>query len=51
MDKYGTMTDEQLISEMRGGDTEVMDYIMDKYKPMVRKKPAPCICSGARQKI
>ena len=38
MDKYGTMTDEQLISEMRGGDTEVMDYIMDKYKPMVRKK-------------
>lgn len=38
MKKYDRMTDEQLISELRGGEQEIMDYIMDKYKSMVRKK-------------
>lgn len=32
------MTDEQLIQELRKGDRAIMDYIMDKYKSMVRKK-------------
>ena len=32
------MTDEQLIAELRTGERGVMDYIMDKYKSMVRKK-------------
>lgn len=32
------MTDEQLISELRSGDHQIMDYIMDKYKSMVKKK-------------
>ena len=32
------MTDEQLINELRSGDQGIMDYIMDKYKSMVRKK-------------
>ena len=38
MRKYDRMTDEQLISELRSGDQGIMDYIMDKYKSMVRKK-------------
>ena len=38
MDKYDSMTDEQLIRELKNGDTAVTDYIMDKYKSMVRKK-------------
>lgn len=38
MNNYETMTDEHLISELRSGDTNVMDYIMDKYKSLVRKK-------------
>lgn len=38
MGKYDRMTDEQLIGVLRGGDTGVMDYIMDKYKTMVRRK-------------
>lgn len=38
MDKYDSMTDEQLIRELKKGDTAVTDYIMDKYKFMVRKK-------------
>ena len=32
------MTDEELISRLRGGDQGVMDFIMVKYKSMVRKK-------------
>ncbi|HIZ81891.1 MAG TPA: sigma-70 family RNA polymerase sigma factor [Candidatus Mediterraneibacter pullistercoris] len=38
MSKYDRMADEQLIEEMQSGNREIMDYIMDKYKPMVRKK-------------
>ena len=38
MNKYDSMTDEQLIRELKKGDTAVTDYIMDKYKSKVRKK-------------
>ena len=35
---YQEMSDEQLIEQLRSGDSKVMDYILDKYKPLVRKK-------------
>ena len=35
---YDGMTDEQLLKELRAGQTDITDYIMDKYKYMVRKK-------------
>lgn len=38
MKRYDRLTDEQLIDELRLGDGKIMDYIMDKYKSMVRKK-------------
>ena len=38
MAEYKRMTDEQLIREMRGGDTAIIDYIMEKYKNLVRKE-------------
>ena len=38
MNKYEKMTDEQLISELRSGNREIMDFIMVKYKSMVRRK-------------
>lgn len=38
MNNYETMTDEHLIEELREGDTNITDYIMDKYKSLVRKK-------------
>lgn len=31
-------TDEALIEMLRNGDAEIADYIMEKYKPLVRKK-------------
>ena len=38
MKKFETMTDENLIAELRAGDTNVTDYLMNKYKSLVRKK-------------
>lgn len=31
-------SDEQLIERLRAGEKEIMDYILEKYKPLVRKK-------------
>jgi RNA polymerase sporulation-specific sigma factor len=36
--QYREMTDEQLIALLRGQDTDVMEYILTKYKPLVRKR-------------
>ena len=38
MTSYQKMPDEQLIARLRDGESEIMDFIMVKYKPMVRKK-------------
>lgn len=38
MKSYDRLPDEQLIKNLRAGDTAIMDYIIDKYKFMVRKK-------------
>jgi len=36
--KYNNFSDEELIEKLRAGDAEIADYIMEKYKPLVRKK-------------
>ena len=38
MANYETMTDEQLIRKLRNGDKKIIDYIMEKYKNLVRKE-------------
>ena len=38
MANYEQMTDEQLIEKLRKGDRDIMDYIMEKYKNLVRKE-------------
>lgn len=35
---YNAMTDEQLIARLRLGEKDIMDYLMVKYKSMVRRK-------------
>lgn len=37
-ERYGRQTDEALLSLLRDGDTEVMEYLLDKYKPLVKKQ-------------
>ena len=38
MAKYNRITDEQLIQRLRTGEKEIMDYLMEKYKNLVRKE-------------
>ena len=38
MNKYEMMADEQLIRKLRDGETAITDFIMDKYKFLVKKK-------------
>ena len=35
---YKELSDEELIKMLRAGNVEIADYIMEKYKPLVRKK-------------
>ena len=38
MKKYETMADETLIRNLRDGESEIADFIVDKYKFLVKKK-------------
>ena len=38
MEGYKGYSDEELIEKLRAGNAEIIDYIMDKYKDLVRKK-------------
>ena len=35
---YKDFSDEELIERLRSGENDIADYIMEKYKPLVRKK-------------
>ena len=37
-DSYGEYTDEELIVLLRDGENDITDYIMEKYKGMVKAK-------------
>ena len=38
MEEYQKLADEELIQKLRGGDERIMDYILEKYKPLVLRK-------------
>lgn len=38
VDNYQDLSDEQLIEALRAGDKKIMDYILNKYKPLVLGK-------------
>ena len=38
MKQYDGIKDEELISRFQNGESEILDYLMEKYKNMVRKK-------------
>lgn len=35
---YGKLTDEELMKRLEAGETEVMEYLLDKYKPLVKRQ-------------
>ena len=38
MTEYKKLTDEELIRRLRMGETGIIDYLMEKYKNLVRKE-------------
>ena len=46
-DIYEGLTDEELIDRLRDGEAQITDYIMEKYKNMVRKKAKSMYILGA----
>lgn len=46
-DSYENITDEELIDRLRDGESQVTDYIMEKYKNLVRKKAKSMYILGA----
>lgn len=48
---YREKTDEMLIQLCRQGDKAALDGIMEKYKPLVIKRPGPCFLSAVKRKI
>ena len=46
-DMYDGITDEELIDRQRSGERQITDFIMDKYKNLVRKKAKSMYILGA----
>lgn len=36
--EYGNLTDEELMRRLEAGETEVTDYLLNKYKPLVKRQ-------------
>lgn len=47
MQDYEQVTDEELIDRLRDGEEQITDYIMDKYKHLVRSKAGTMYILGA----
>ena len=44
---YGQVSDEELIVRLRDGENSITDFIMDKYKNLVRSKAKSMYILGA----
>lgn len=47
MGKYENQSDEELIMLLRDGDEKIIDYLIEKYKDLVRKKAGSMFILGA----
>ena len=46
MCRYNEMTDEALIERLRAGESAIADYLMEKYKGLVRKNFVELVCQN-----
>lgn len=37
-ERYGNLTDEELLKRLEDGETEVTEFLLDKYKPLVKSR-------------
>lgn len=49
MSKYETFVDEELIHKLRNGEKEIMDYLMEKYKNLVRREAKAIFLLGGEK--
>lgn len=48
-DAYKDVKDEELLRRLRAGESEIADYLVDKYKYLVRQKARPLYLAGGDQ--
>ncbi len=48
-EKYGNLTDEQIISQIKEGNDEALSYILEKYKDLVNSKVGKYFIIGAEK--
>lgn len=48
-EKYGDLTDEQIISQIKEGDDEALSFILEKYKDLVNSKVGKYFIIGAEK--
>ena len=46
MKRYNQYSDEELLKLLRNGETSVVEYLMEKYKPLVRKRARALYLTG-----
>ena len=49
MSRFETLTDEEIIRRVRGGEKEGTDYLLEKYKNLVRKKARALYLIGGKE--
>ena len=48
-EKYGNLTDEQIISQIKEGDEQALSFLLDKYKDLVNSKVGKYFIIGAEK--
>ncbi len=48
-EKYGNLTDEQIISQIKEGDEQALSFLLEKYKDLVRSKVGKYFIIGAEK--
>ena len=46
MKNYDAYSDEELLEMLRNGESSVAEYLMEKYKPLVRKRARALYLAG-----
>ncbi len=49
MEHYGSLEDDELILRLRQGESEIAEYLLEKYKPLVKQRARTLFLAGGDQ--
>lgn len=49
MEKYSTLEDDELIRRLHQGENEIVEFLLEKYKPLVKKRARTLFLAGGDQ--